>query len=264
MKKLRNLLSLVLISLFLFGCAKDDTLPYQGDSPEYIYAIGHNFLKDHSYTKAIEAFRSLNAQYPFEKYSKLGMLEMIYAYYQKSDEAMAQAIAKQYIKLYPNSDNVGYAYYMLGIVNFNNGRGFLQKYLPYDMAKHDPQNYKKAFDDFDRAISLDPSASYVPDARRRMIYLVNVIAQYELNIAEYYYRKGAFVATINRAQKIIQHYPNSEQVEPALVIAAKSYKNLMLPKQATETMEVLKANFPNNAYLVQLEKVQKKSAVSIN
>ena len=265
MKKIHiYILIIITTAIILAGCAKDDKMPYQGDSPEYIYAIGHTFLKEGDYTKAIKAFRSLNAQYPFEKYSKLGMLEMIYAYFQKTDEPMASAIAKQYIKLYPNSKNVGYAYYMLGVINFNNGRGFLQKYLPYDMDKHDPENYKKAFNDFSKAIALNPQANYATDARRRMVYLIGIIAQYELNIANYYYEKGAYVAAIDRAQLIIQHYPNSPQVEDALVLSAKAYKMLLLPIQAAETMEVLKANFPKNNYLVNLEKTQKKSSVVIN
>lgn len=248
---------LLMMALIISSCAKDKKLPYQGDSPEYIYAKGHTYLKEGDTTNAIKAFRSLNAQYPFEKYSKLGMIEMIYAYYLKNDEAMARAIAKQYIKLYPNSEYIGYAYYMLGVLNFNNGRGFLQKYLPYDMDKHDPTNYKKAFKDFNKAIAIEPNADYANDARRRMIYLVDVMAQYELNIAQYYFDKGAFVASINRAQKIIEHYPNSTKVEQALVLSVKAYKMLMLDKQAEDTLKVLQANFPNNKYLNELQSSKK-------
>jgi len=264
MKKMLLGIFLGLSLLILSGCAKDDKMPYQGDSPEYIYAIGHTFLKENDYSQAIEAYRSLNAQYPFERYSKMGMLEMIYAYYEKSDSPMASAIAKQYIKLYPNSKSVGYAYYMLGVVNFDNGRGFLQKYLPYTMQDHDPANYKKAFKDFKKAITLEPNAEYVNDARRRMIYLVGVIAQFELNIGQYYYNKGAFVAAIKRSQIIIEHYPNSNQVEPALVLSARSYKMLLLPVQSTSAMEMLKANFPKNPYLTSLQKVEAKSSVDLN
>ena len=237
--------ALILVS----ACSANKTMPYQGDAPEYIYAVGHKALQEGKYNKAIEAYRSLGSQYPFEKYSRKAMLEMIYAYYSKGESSRALAIAKQYIKLYPQSDHVAYAYYMRGVINFNNGRGFLQKYMPYDMSKHDPGNYRKAFYDFKKAVQLAPDAPYAKDARRRMIFLVDIIARYHMNIAHYYYNKGAYVAAISRAEIVISSYPRTREVEDALVLSIKSYQQLELPEQAGHMRKLLKANFPDNAYL---------------
>ncbi len=258
--------TVLLLSVLLFsGCASDENiLPYQGDSAEYIYAIGHNYMKEGDYTSAIKALKSLNAQYPFEHYSQLGTLDLIYSYYQKAEPAMVIATASQFIKLYPSNKDVGYAYYMMGVVHFDNGRGFLQRRLPYEMSHHDPSNYKKAFFELKRAVQLEPDANYVSDARRRMIYLNNTIGQYEYNIAKYNFEHAAYVGAINRAKTIVEQYPRSEAVEGALVLMIRSYKILNLPDMAVSSTAVLKENFPDNSYLSNLRKAKQRPTVLLN
>ncbi len=264
-KKIILALGLSFSILLLAGCASDDNkLPYEGDSAQFIYAKGHSFLKEGDYPSAISAYKSLNAQYPFEHFSQLGTLDLIYAYYQKADSAMMIAAATQFIKLHPQNKNIGYAYYMLGIAHFDNGRGFLQRRLPYEMAQHDPVGYKKAFFEFKRAIALSPKASYVSDAKRRMVYLNNTIGRYELNIAQYNFEHKAYVGAINRAKKVVQQYSRSEAVESALVVMAKSYNILGLPKMAEASVAVLKKNFPDNKYLESVISEGHRESVIVN
>ncbi|MCF6764767.1 outer membrane protein assembly factor BamD [Thiotrichales bacterium 19S3-7] len=256
-------LGCALVIMLISGCASDKGLPYQGDSAKFIYATGHNYMVDGNYTDAIEAFRSLMAQYPFEYYSQKGMLDLMYSYHQKGDDPMALAIAEQYLKLYPTNEERYYAYYMLGIVYSDNGRGFLQKYLPYDMTTHDPTGYKRAFYNFKQVVALAPDTPFAEDARRRMIYLKGVIAQYELNIAEFYLGKGAYVAAINRAKIVVKQYPKTTQVEGALVVMLKAYQRLNLVKLVNSTSDVIKENYPNNSYLTSLEKSKKRTTARL-
>ncbi|MCF6767218.1 outer membrane protein assembly factor BamD [Thiotrichales bacterium 19S11-10] len=246
------------MAILIAGCSKREGLLYQGDSAKFIYATGHNYMVEGYYTDAIEAYRSLMAQYPFEHYAQKGMLDLIYSYHEKGDDPMALAIAEQYLKLYPAAKDRYYAYYMLGIIYSDNGRGFLQKYLPYDMDQHDTTGYKEAFKNFQKVLTLAPNTPFADDARRRMIYLKNIIAQYQLNIAQFYLDKGAYVSAINRAKVIVEKYPKTPQVEGALVIMLKSYQRLNLTKLINSTATVIKENYPNNTYLNSLEQSGKR------
>jgi outer membrane protein assembly factor BamD len=235
----------------LVGCAqkKDNKLLHQGKSPKYLYALAHNKLKNEEYSQAIELYKSLNAQYPFQHYSRKGTLELIYAYYKADKSARALALAEQFTKLYPQHEHAGYAYYIMGVINYNNNRGFLETYFPYQMDQHATTPYRTSFNQLKKAVQLNPEADYVNDARRRMIHLKNVIADYQYNIAKFYYSRQAYVGTINRAQKVVKNNPKTQPVEKTLVLMARAYQKLGLDQPAKKTAKVLKLNFPDNDYL---------------
>ncbi len=48
-----------------------------------------------------------------------------------------------------------------------------------------------------------PKSIYAYDSQRRLIYLRNRLAEYEVNVADYYLRRGAFVAAADRSQRMI-------------------------------------------------------------
>lgn len=246
---LKKLSIVCIASLFLAGCATNKQKDkYLGNSAAYIYASGHNYLADDDYNDAISAFESLNSQYPFSSYSQKGDLEIIYAYYIADQQPMALAAAERYLKLYPNSQNAGYAYYMLGVIDFNNGRGFLQRYFPYDMAKHDAPNYINAYNNFKTVVTDYPKSRYASDARRRMMFLINTLADYQYLAGQYYYKRGAYVAALARAQNVINDYSTSPIAEQALELSIQSYTKLGLYNLAATNYKVLKYNFPKSKF----------------
>ncbi len=234
-----------LLCFCLFGCAKDKD-PYIGKPANFIYAKGHDYLQKNDSSDAVTAFESLNSQYPFESYSKQGNLELIYAYYKKDDPTLALATAERYLKLYPNDPNDAYAYYLSGVIDFENGRGILQTYFHYNMAEHNVSNYDLAFKTLNIVTSRYPKSPYAMDARRRMMYLDNTEAQYELNIAQFYYDRGAYVGALNRAKNVITQFPNTPSVIPALVLSEQAYLALDLPELAETMHQVAVSNIANN------------------
>ena len=247
MKLMRLLLAGLM--LLLSACATNKVDPYLGDDPSYIYAKGHTALQSGDNTDALTAYQSLDSQYPFNSYTKKGDIESVYAYYENDNPAMSITAASRYLKVYPGDPNSDYAYYMMGIVDFENGRGFLQKYFPYDMAKHNAPNYTNAYNYFNTVVQQYPKSPYAGDARRRMIYLNNTLAQYQLNTAQYYYKRGAYVAAINRAQDILIHFPTTPQNEQALAVIMQSQQQLGLTDLAASTASILKYNYPNDPAL---------------
>ncbi|AJC48872.1 outer membrane protein assembly factor BamD [Allofrancisella guangzhouensis] len=240
----------------LVGCGpkKDNELPqvYTGYTAEFIYANAHKQMQNNDYFDAIRSYKSLVAQYPFTPLAEKGMVDLVYVYYMDDESTMSLALAQQFIKMYPYSKYKGYIYYMIGIVGFENGRGLLQTYGPYDMGHHDPTGYVDAYNNFEKALALDPEGSFVPDAKRRMVYINNTIAKYYNNIAHFYYKRGAFNAAIDRASQVIRNYPQSSSTEDALIITIKAYRDLGLNVQAKANLEVLKKNYPNSNYLKNL------------
>lgn len=229
-------------AVLLAGCSNANKNPYQDWSAHAIYASGHTYLQTGNNTAAITAYQALDAQYPFESFSQKADLDIIYAYYQADEPTLALAAASRYLMLYPNGPDLDYAYYMRGVIEFDNGRGFLQRYAHYDMSQHHTDNYTAAFSDFKIVLTQYPNSPYAPDARRRMIYLNNTLAQYQLNVANFNFQHKAYVGAINRAKQIILYYPNTPAASAALSLMQQSYTALNLPDAAHSIQQVIEYN----------------------
>ncbi|AHB98639.1 outer membrane protein assembly factor BamD [Francisella orientalis] len=253
MKRFLYLIITALVVMMLASCGpkKDSELPqvYTSYTASFIYAKAHEQMQNEKYFDAIRSYKSLVAQYPFTPLAEKGMVDLIYVYYMDDESTMALALGQQFIKMYPYSSYKGYVYYMIGVVGFEDGRGMLQTYAPYDMNYHDPTGYQEAYVNFEKAIKLDPNDSFVPDAKRRMIYINNIIAEHYYDIAKFYYKRGAYNAALDRASQIIRNYPQSTATQDALVLTIRAYNKLGLYDQAKDNIIVLKKNYPKNKFV---------------
>ena len=244
--RLLKSLSIALALLSIAGCSLlpdkiDETKDW---SASKFYSEAKTALNDGNYETAIKNFETLEARYPFGPYAQQAELEVAYAYYKYDEADSAIAAADRFIKLHPRHPNVDYAYYLKGLVNFNRSASFVDRILPQDPAQRDPSNARKSFDDFDALVKNFPNSKYTPDARQRMVYLRNNLSRYEVFVADYYMRRGGYVAAINRAKFLIEHYPNTPANADALAIMATAYRALGETKLAEDTERVLKLNFP--------------------
>jgi len=237
---------ILLASLSLtFGCSKsNDDSEFKGMTAKQIFDEAEAKLAKEDYAAATKRYEALDAMYPFSEYSERGMLDSIYAYYQNEDYALASATADRYIHLYPRSAYVDYAYYMKGRADFEQARGILAKFIPIDVSYRDPGTQNQAYNDFQMLIQRYPDSPYTADARQRMVYLRNMFAQSELNIAEYYMKRKMYVAASNRAAYIVENYAQSPQAEGALVILVKANRALGLNQAADDALKVLNDTYP--------------------
>jgi outer membrane protein assembly factor BamD len=97
-----------------------------------------------------------------------------------------------------------------------------------DLSLRDMVSPKKAYKDFEIMTQKFPNSIYTPDARARMSYLWNLFAQRQVEIAEFYYKRHAYVASANRAAVVIKHYPGTPAEKEAREIMDKSYQALNL------------------------------------
>src|SRR3546814_136743 len=175
-------------------------------------------------------------------------MEIAYAYYRQNDQPQALAAVERFIKLHPDHPNVDYMYYLRGLINFNDQKSIFDFISHQDPTERDPKATREAFDAFKLLTEKFPDSKYTPDAAARMVYLVNAMAQYDVHVANYYYRRGAYLAAANRAQDAIKNYQGAPAIEQALYILMKSYEALNLPELRDDAERVLKANFPNSTY----------------
>ena len=245
---MKNVVRLALLATsiaWLSGCSTvtDPSLAYQGESPATIFARGKEALNDRSYTEAVKRFEALDIQYPLYKDTEWAQLYLIYGYYKKEDYALAQAAADRFIRLHPVSPYVDYAYYLRGLASFYQNMGVIEQLFRVDLAKRDLTQMKKAFTDFQTLVSRFPKSRYAPAAHQYLVYLRNMFAAHELQVAQYYYDRKAYVAALNRASDVVAHYQGAPAVKDALGLMIQCYDAMKLPKLKADVETVYRLNY---------------------
>ena len=253
-----QLLALSMLGLLLCvsGCRKDKE--FQDEvSAEELYQRGNEAINASNWGRAIGAYKALQTRYPFGRYTEQSMVDLSYAYFKAGEPDNALSMLDRFIRTYPTHPNVDYAYYLKGLVNYEQNIGFLERMMPARVRDRDQSMARDSFLDFSELIRRFPDSRYVPDARQRMIFLRNNLAAYEIGVAQYYIRREAYIAAVNRARYALETYPNTPQIPEALIVLVKAYTELNLPELADSSMEVLALNYPDNYYV--LGKKKKRS-----
>lgn len=222
---------------------------------ERLYAEARGTLDSGRYEEAVELYEKLEARFPFGTYGQQAILDLAYAYHKNDEPDLAISTAERFIKLYPQNAHVDYAYYLKGLTNFQRGKGFTERILPMDASQRDPASSLWAFEDFSELVKRYPDSQYAEDAKLRMVYLRNILAEHEIHVAQYYMRRGAFVAAANRARYVVEKYPRTPSTPDALVIMAKAYKVMELTELSTDALRVLELNYPNHPGLYEVREI---------
>lgn len=245
------LLWLVGVASLLGACKSTDDNKYdetRGWSAERLYVEAKGELLSGAYKKAIGYYQKLEARYPYGKYAQQAQLELAYAYYKDTEPVLALAEVDRFIKLYPENANVDYAYYLKGLINFNEDLGVFGGIANQDMSERDPRSAAESFEAFRELVERFPNSRYAPDAYARLRYLVNALANSEVRIADYYLRRRAYVAAVNRAQYVLTNYPKTPSVEQALIVMAQAYDAMGLIELRDDAERLLKLNYPQTTY----------------
>ncbi len=214
-----------------------------GWSAEQLYRSAKSHLDKEEYTTAIEQYETLESRYPFGKFATQAQLDVAYAYYKYDEPEAAIAAVERFIKLNPRQEAVDYAYYLRGLINFGRGGSILDVVHERDLAEYDKTILQSAFNDFQLLLRKYPKSRYAQDARQRVVYLRNEIARADLKIAQYYASREAWVAAANRAKSILQSYPRTTAIKPALEIQLQAYQQLGLDELAADTQRIIDLNY---------------------
>lgn len=250
MQKKLSTLAAVAFALSLSACG---LLPDKVDetanwSAPRLYSEAKDEMSSGGYDKAISYFEKLESRFPFGTYAQQAQIDIAYAHYRQGEQPEALAAIDRFIKLHPNHPNVDYMYYLRGLVNFNDKVSIFDFLSKEDATERDPKAARDAFDAFKQVVDRFPDSTYAPDSLTRMKYLVNAMAQYDVHVANYYLRRGAYVAAANRAQSAVKEYRDAPAVQEALYIMVRSYDALGMQQLRDDAARVLQTNYPDSVY----------------
>src|SRR5688572_33132331 len=241
---------LVVVALMaLGGCAADIDEETAGWSVERLYGEGKDAMSSKDWPRAIKYLEKLEARYPYGRYAQQAQLEVAYCHWKDGERASAVAAVDRFIKMYPNHASVDYAWYLKGLINFNDQYGLLTWLTSPDMSDRDPKSTRESFAAFKEVVTRFPESKYAPDAQARMRYLVNALASHEVHVARYYMKREAYLAAANRAQYAIQHYAEAPATEEALFVLVLAYDRLGMADLRDAADRVMRKNFPDSRYL---------------
>jgi outer membrane protein assembly factor BamD len=248
----------VVLALGLGGCAWWDKISQEdetaGWSAQRLYSEAKDAMNEGNWASAVKYFEKLEARYPFGRYAQQAQLDSAYAYYRDGEPASAIAACDRFIKLHPNHPNVDYAYYLKGVVNFYEDQSFLAQWSKQDPAERDPRSARDSFNAFKELATRFPDSKYTSDATARMKYLVNALAQHEVYVAQWYIRRGAFVAAVNRATYALRTYPDAPATEEALAVLVRAYDRLGMTDLRDDALRVFQKNFPQSTRFADLKR----------
>lgn len=233
----------LLLALSL-GCASPGGKLDESSSAEDLYRSAKRSLGQGDFLTAIDTFETLGARYPFGSYTQQAQLDIAYAYFKQDDFDGAVDASERFIKLYPQSENIDYAYYMKGLSHYARGGSALERVFPRDLSRVNQNWLRTAFAEFDTLVRRFPDSVYVSDALERMAFLKNEMARHELNTARFYFERGAMVAAVNRATWILEHFDGSVHVPNALALMANAYGVLGQQDLRADTLKVLAETEP--------------------
>ncbi|HHA18965.1 MAG TPA: outer membrane protein assembly factor BamD, partial [Methylophaga sp.] len=243
------------------GCSyfsKDDEISENNWPVERVYSEAKAALNTGDYNTALQYYSQLETRFPFGDYAQQALLESAYAHYKNDDPETAIATLDRFMRVYPLNPNMDYALYLHGLVNISRDIGWMEKYIPRDETQRDPGSARFALKDFTTLVNRYPKSKYSADAVQRIVYLRNKLAQHEVNVAQYYMRRGSYLAAANRGKYVIENYPRTPAMPDALLVMAKAYKVLELYDLSDDALRVLELNYPGHPGVAEVRQLKVK------
>ncbi|GMQ83449.1 MAG: hypothetical protein BMS9Abin06_0183 [Gammaproteobacteria bacterium] len=232
----------LLAILFTLGCASKGGDELDGLSANDLYGRAKEALNAGDYETAINTFERLEARFPFGKYAQQAQLEIAYAYYKFDEPDSSIATADRFIQNNPGNPHLDYAYYLRGLANYTRGENIVDRLAPREPSERDTRALRDSFNDFTQLVKKFPDSRYAPDSKKRLVFLHNMLAKYEINVAYYYMRRGAYVAAANRAKYVIENYQRTPAAREALEVLVQAYTKMDMNDLANDAQRILDLN----------------------
>ena len=237
-----GVLALCMVLLATAGC-RSNRKDLTKSSPEVLYKKAHQSLKSYDFNAAIKQYEALTARFPFTDQARQARLDLIYAYYRAGEGESATDAAETFIRENPTHPRVDYAWYVKGLVDFERSPNALEHLFRVDLSQRPPSTARKAFTAFKTVVEQYPKSEYAHDSLQRMIYLRDRLADYEVHVARYYMKRGAYVAAAQRAKNCVDNFDGAPAMKDALKMMIEAYDHLNLKPLADKSREVYQLNY---------------------
>jgi outer membrane protein assembly factor BamD len=247
---MRRLLIPLLALLLVAGCASDRNADQQRLAklePGLLYKRGAQAIKAADYQEAVDVFTALIARYPFTPESRQARVDIIYAHYRLGEKESGKDAAETFIRENPTHPRLDYVWYLKGLIDFERTPYKVERWLRVDLSERVPKTAADSFESLQTVVEDFPDSPYAADARLRMVYLRNRLAKYEVQIAQHYMERGAWVAAAQRANRTIENYDGAPAIIDALRVLLRCYNELGYTEAAENTAKVFRENFPDEA-----------------
>jgi outer membrane protein assembly factor BamD len=241
----------VAATLALQGCSSTPVDNTANWSPNKLYSEARDERDSGNFDKAITLYEKLEGRAAGTPLAQQAQLDKAYTHYKAGEPAQALAAIDRFMRLHPASPAMDYAIYLKGLSSFNDNLGLFGSLSRQDLSERDQKAAKESFEAFRELVTRFPDSRYTPDARDRMTYIVNSLAQYEVHVARYYHSRGAHLAAISRAQTALTDYTDAPALEEALFILVQSYDALGMTQLRDDARRVMLTSYPNTEYLRQ-------------
>jgi outer membrane protein assembly factor BamD len=238
-----SVVALCIVLLAVSGCRTHKERDDKKATPDSLYKKAHKDLQSNDFNAAIKIYEQLTARFPFSDEARQSRLDLIYAYYRAGERESATDAAETFIRENPTHPRVDYAWYVKGLVEFERTPNLIEHLFRADLTQRPPSTARKAFAAFKTVVEQYPKSEYAHDSLQRMIYLRNRLASYEVHVARYYLKRGAYIAAAQRSKGAIEQYDGAPAVREALQIMIESYDRLNLQPLAAQTRQVYEANY---------------------
>ncbi|MEC8011570.1 MAG: outer membrane protein assembly factor BamD [Pseudomonadota bacterium] len=250
-QQFRSLLTPLLVAILsiftmsISGCSSNQKKEETIKSEQAYYTSAQAALKNRNFFLAVEHLQNIVTHYPFGRYNAQAQLDLIYAHYESGSFESATASAQRFIQQYPRHPKLDYAYYMSALSTYDVDRGLITRVLPTTPSERSMKPVMESYQAFKKLVMRFPQSEYTADARQRMIYLRNILAEHEIKVGYYYLRRGAHLASVNRGQYVLKHFPNSPSVPDALSLTVKGYMELEMNDKAAKNLQILASTYPD-------------------
>jgi outer membrane protein assembly factor BamD len=248
------ILALCISSALLAGCESSRERKLLNSNPAAIYKVAHERMDNGDYKSAIKLMEALTARFPFTEQARQSHIDLIYCYYKDGESESASDAADTFIRENPINPRVDYAYYVKGLVDFERTPNLFERWFHADLTKRPPVTARKSFEAFRKVVQQYPKSLYAHDSLQRMIYLRNRLADYDVHVAEYYMKRGAYVGAAQRAAETIQQFDGAPETQEALKILIAADERLGLTDKADQARRVYADNFTGSTPNVGAEK----------
>jgi len=242
--RLATILTLVAVAA---GCAGNDEQEAPVDNLTDAYQEAKKAIESQNYRRGIQIFEAIQARYPFSDLSRQIQLELMYGYYKSGQKEQAIETADTFMRENPIHARVDYALYIKALSYFEGEAGFLERRFKKDITERPPKEVEQSYSSLRRLVDRYPASEYSADAEQRMVHLKNRLAIYENHVADYYLRRGAYIAALNRAKNALEEYNGSVANAESLRIMAAAYDKLGMDDLAADARRVRELNFPGES-----------------
>ena len=230
---------LISILFILVSCSNIENDKKQAIETDVdIYKRALLLIEENDYKSALNEFENLLLNYPFSDLAVKSEITSAYSLYE--DNQIQKAINKlnSFIEMNPTGELTIYAHYILGMCY----------YIQTSQKGRDASLSLKAINYFQIIESKYPNSKYAKDAKLKILYLKNRLAENELAVGKFYLKKNASGSAIKRFKVILEKFQNTSVIPETLYRLSEALLITGLKEEAQKSIAILNYNFPKNEW----------------